>query len=74
MRNKAGKNGGELLVGTNGKSGRVDAGTKGDLTTNQIFAIKESVFKPGRIWLAGAGPGIAYTNSPAGEITNLVHP
>ena len=49
-------------------------GTKGDLTTNQIFAIKESVFKPGRIWLAGAGPGIAYTNSPAGEITNLVHP
>lgn len=49
-------------------------GSKGDLPTNQIFAIKESVFTPGRIWLAGAGPGISYTDGVKGGITNLTSP
>ena len=49
-------------------------GEAGDLPTNQIFAIKESSFKPGRIWLAGAGPGISYTYGPTSTIKNISHP
>ena len=49
-------------------------GTKGDLPTNQVFAIKESSIKPGRIWIAGAGPGISYLDGHTGEVKNLFHP
>lgn len=49
-------------------------GTDGDLTTNQIFVIRESKFNPGRIWIAGRGPGIAYTNGARDKIVNLKHP
>lgn len=49
-------------------------GTQGDITTNQIFAIKESNIKPGRIWITGAGPGISYMDGQSGEIHNLKHP
>ncbi len=49
-------------------------GAPGDLTTNQVFAIKESNIKPGRIWIAGAGPGISYMDGQSCEIHNLIHP
>lgn len=49
-------------------------GAPGDLPNNEIFAIKESAFTPGRIWLAGLGPGISYVDGPDGEIVNLIHP
>lgn len=49
-------------------------GADGDLTTNQIFVIRESRFYPGRIWVAGQGPGISYLNGTHGRIFNLRHP
>lgn len=48
-------------------------GSEGDLTTDQIFVIKESRFYPGRIWIAGQGPGISYINSNNGTVVNLHH-
>ena len=38
-------------------------GAPGDLPTNQIFSIKESAFTPGRIWIAGKGPGISHIDA-----------
>lgn len=49
----------------------VNPGKEGDLTTNQIFVIRESRFFPGRIWIAGQGPGISYINRNNGRIENL---
>ena len=48
-------------------------GADGDLTTNQVFVIRESRFYPGRIWIAGQGPGISYINGSHGKIANLKH-
>ena|GEM_PF-125151 len=48
-------------------------GAPGDLPTNQIFSIKESAFTPGRIWLAGKGPGISHIDTE-GRIVNLDGP
>lgn len=48
-------------------------GAPGDLPTNQIFSIKESAFTPGRIWLAGKGPGISHIDAE-GRIVNLDGP
>lgn len=49
-------------------------GAPGDITTNQVFAIKESPIKPGRIWISGQGPGISYMDGESGEIHNLEAP
>lgn len=52
----------------------LNPGAEGDLTTNQVFVIRESNFYPGRIWIAGRGPGVSYTNGARRKIVNLKHP
>lgn len=49
-------------------------GTPQGLPDNQVFAIRESRFHPGRVWVATRGPGISYCNAGATSVTTLPHP
>lgn len=49
-------------------------GTVQGLPDNQVFAIRESRYHPGRIWLATRGPGISYANASATQVATLAHP